>query len=73
MKFFRAALLAAVFLSHSLPIAFADSVIPKAADGRSLNLGFEAGDLRDWQATGKACLNSLKIWDMILQTQKKQI
>ncbi len=28
--------------------------LPKAADGRALNLDFEAGDLRDWQAAGDA-------------------
>lgn len=58
MKLFRAArlapLLAAVFVTGLLSSAVADAVIPKAADGRPLNLGFEAGDLRDWQATGKA-------------------
>ncbi len=29
-------------------------VLPKAADGRSLNLDFETGDLRDWVASGSA-------------------
>ncbi len=29
-------------------------VVPKADDGRELNLGFEAGDLRDWQVAGDA-------------------
>src|SRR5262245_28122133 len=28
--------------------------LPKSADGRSLNLDFEAGDLRDWEAGGEA-------------------
>ncbi|MFO0968741.1 MAG: PVC-type heme-binding CxxCH protein [Gemmataceae bacterium] len=31
-----------------------EGVLPKAADGRSLNLDFETGDLRDWTATGDA-------------------
>ena len=50
MKLSRAVLLAAT----ALPLALADSVVPKAADGRALNLGFESGDLRDWQASGAA-------------------
>jgi len=29
-------------------------VLPKSADGRALNLDFEAGDLRDWEASGEA-------------------
>src|SRR5579872_2724129 len=29
-------------------------LLPKSADGRTLNLDFEAGDLRDWTATGDA-------------------
>ena len=29
-------------------------VIPKGADGKALNLGFETGDLTDWTATGDA-------------------
>jgi putative membrane-bound dehydrogenase-like protein len=29
-------------------------VLPKGADGKPLNLDFEAGDLRDWTATGDA-------------------
>jgi putative membrane-bound dehydrogenase-like protein len=29
-------------------------VVPKDRDGKELNLGFEAGDLRDWTATGDA-------------------
>ena len=29
-------------------------VVPKAEDGRTLNLGFEAGTLQDWQAEGPA-------------------
>ena len=56
MKFSRAIFLAAT----ALPLAFADAVVPKAADGRLLNLGFEAGDLRDWQASGTA-FNQLPI------------
>ena len=28
--------------------------VPKGADGKPLNLDFEAGDLRDWRATGEA-------------------
>src|SRR3954468_10773858 len=31
-----------------------EGVLPKAADGRSLNLDFETGDLRDWTAEGDA-------------------
>ncbi|MFM7554927.1 MAG: dehydrogenase, partial [Verrucomicrobiota bacterium] len=38
----------------SMPLVLADAVVPKAADGRALNLGFESGDLRDWQASGAA-------------------
>lgn len=67
MKFFRAALLAAVFSAHSLQLAFADSVIPRATDGRPLNLGFEAGDLRDWQANGKAFDQALIRGDVVSQ------
>lgn len=29
-------------------------ILPKAADGRELNLNFETGDLTDWTATGEA-------------------
>ncbi|MCX6864342.1 MAG: hypothetical protein NT050_15785 [Verrucomicrobia bacterium] len=71
MKFFRAArlapLLAAVFVSGPLSSALADSVIPRATDGRPLNLGFEAGDLRDWQATGKAFDQALIRGDVVSQ------
>ncbi|MBT5017720.1 MAG: DUF1080 domain-containing protein [Planctomicrobium sp.] len=31
-----------------------DGILPKAADGRELNLNFETGDLTDWTATGDA-------------------
>src|SRR5262245_15827969 len=31
-----------------------EGVLPKAADGRPLNLDFETGDLRNWAATGDA-------------------
>jgi hypothetical protein len=31
-----------------------NGVIPKARDGRSLNLGFEEGNLKDWTAVGTA-------------------
>ena len=71
MKFFRAArlapLLAAVFVSGPLSSALADSVIPRATDGRPLNLGFEAGDLRDWQATGKSFDQALIRGDVVAQ------
>ena len=71
MKFFRAArlapLLAAVFVSGPLSSALADSVIPRATDGRPLNLGFEAGDLRDWQANGKAFDQALIRGDVVSQ------
>ena len=46
------------FLAASVAVAgtlfAADAVVPTAADGRPLNLGFESGDLRDWTATGTA-------------------
>jgi putative membrane-bound dehydrogenase-like protein len=32
----------------------ASGVVPKDSDGKELNLGFEAGNLRDWTATGDA-------------------
>jgi putative membrane-bound dehydrogenase-like protein len=32
----------------------ADGILPKSADGRSLNFDFETGDLRDWKVEGAA-------------------
>ncbi|MFM8358347.1 MAG: PVC-type heme-binding CxxCH protein [Verrucomicrobiota bacterium] len=51
----RSACLALAALLATLPVlAGSAAVIPKAADGRPLNLDFETGDLRDWTAEGEA-------------------
>ena len=41
-------------LAFSLCAAEREGLVPKAADGRALNFGFEDGTLRDWTASGKA-------------------
>jgi len=46
-------LAAAAFLGLLLPMSGQD-IAPKDASGRTLNLGFETGDLTDWTATGGA-------------------
>ncbi|MSR56958.1 MAG: DUF1080 domain-containing protein [Planctomycetaceae bacterium] len=48
-----------LLLAAFSPSAFAEDdvpldTLPRGADGKPLNLDFEAGDLRDWQAEGKA-------------------
>jgi len=42
-----------------------DGVVPTAADGRPLNLGFEAGDLSGWTATGDAFNRALVEGDVV--------
>jgi putative membrane-bound dehydrogenase-like protein len=44
----------AVCLVFSLCAEERDGIIPKGANGKALNLGFEDGTLTDWTATGKA-------------------
>ena len=49
----RPLLTAAALLGLILPMSGQD-IAPKDASGRTLNLGFETGDLTDWTATGGA-------------------
>ena len=59
---FRSTLAAALFLACSFPSARGQTpgaisdpgILPKAADGRMLNLDFETGTLQDWTAQGDA-------------------
>ena len=46
--------LALCLVSWSLGAAEIQGILPVAGDGRTLNLDFEAGDLRDWTASGDA-------------------
>ena len=50
----RTALVAFLFSSLALKAAAPQGTLPTGKDGRSLNLDFEAGSLRDWTATGTA-------------------
>lgn len=52
MKIFARAFLP--FVSALAVLAADNGVVPKARDGRTLNLGFEDGSLRDWTAEGNA-------------------
>ena len=42
-----------------------DGIVPRAADGRPLNLGFEAGDLSGWTAEGDAFAHALIRGDVV--------
>ena len=48
-------------------------IIPKGADGKDLNLGFEAGNLNDWTATGDAFKSQPVKVDGIAQRWQGQV
>lgn len=48
-------------------------VVPRGADGKELNLGFEAGDLRHWEVTGNAFQDQPVKRDGIAQRWQGQI
>ena len=50
----KSTLVAFLFVSLSLAAAAPEGTLPSGKDGRSLNLDFEAGSVRDWTAVGAA-------------------
>jgi putative membrane-bound dehydrogenase-like protein len=53
-KFVRFVLSPVLCMGVALCAAEREGMVPKDATGRTLNLGFEDGSLRDWKVTGKA-------------------